>query len=324
MNKERLDSIDQFRGFAIFAMVLANYMADCVVVPSWLKHAPDIGLTVIDLIAPFFIFAIGLTYGPSLSRRISAGTPGRVAGHFFRRFLTLIGLGAIISAGEVALGQSTSVISWGVLQAIGAAGIVTLPALLLPPKWRVLVGITVLAGYQALLDASWLPIVLHSSHGGIHGALSWSGMLIVATAIGDDALLQGRSEWRLVIWSILALGAGIALAAFLPELAPVSKNRVSASYVLLSVGASGLLFAGFRVLVDRFRVRVPFLSGWGKNPLLLYLLHYLLLGLFVLPGVAWWHTDAPALLVAAQAVVLVGMLSFIAWALEKRKIVVSL
>ena len=68
----RIASIDQFRGFAISAMVLANYLAGVHCVPVWLKHAPDVGLTVADLIAPFFIFAIGLTYGLSARRRIQA------------------------------------------------------------------------------------------------------------------------------------------------------------------------------------------------------------------------------------------------------------
>ena len=49
-----------FRGLAIVLMILANFLAGAAVVPGWLKHAPDAGLTVIDLIAPFFIFAIGL------------------------------------------------------------------------------------------------------------------------------------------------------------------------------------------------------------------------------------------------------------------------
>ena len=45
----RIDAIDQFRGAAIVLMVLANYLADVGSIPSWLKHAPDIGLTAIGL-----------------------------------------------------------------------------------------------------------------------------------------------------------------------------------------------------------------------------------------------------------------------------------
>ena len=65
MKSNRISSIDQFCGFAILTMVHANFMVGIQIIPAWLKHAPDIGLTVIDLIASFFIFAISLSYGLS-------------------------------------------------------------------------------------------------------------------------------------------------------------------------------------------------------------------------------------------------------------------
>ncbi len=321
---QRLDSIDQFRGLAILLMVLANFLADKAIVPAWLKHAPDVGLTVIDLIAPFFIFAIGLTYGPSFRKRIGMLTPGRAAGHFARRWLAIMGIGAIISAGEIAVGRSAGGISWGVLQAIGAAGLVTLPTLLVPPRLRALIGLVILAGYQVLLDASWLPIVLASPHGGMHGALSWSAMLVISTAIADDSLAPDAPAWRLPAWSACALAVGIALALLLPDLVPVSKNRVSASYVLVSTGASGLLFFLFRVSSDRLKVRISLLRAWGKNPMVLYVLHYLLLALVVLPDAPWWHSQASGLLVIIQAAFLVAILGAAAWLLDRRRIIVSM
>jgi len=53
-------------------MVLADYLAGPEVVPAWLKHAPDVGLTVIDFIAPMFLVAIGLTLGPSFPQASGA------------------------------------------------------------------------------------------------------------------------------------------------------------------------------------------------------------------------------------------------------------
>jgi predicted acyltransferase len=310
-------------------MVLANYLADVAVVPAPLKHAPDTGLTVIDLIAPFFIFAIGLTYGPSLRRRLSTQTAGRAAGHSVRRFLAFIGIGAVISAGQTALGMNAAGIDWGVLQAIGAAGLAALPLLFLPPWGRAAAGLAILAGYQVLLDVAWLPLVLRSPHGGIHGAVSWSAMMILATAVADGSAEAGREgrripgPWRLALWSAAALAAGLALAGLLPGLAAVSKNRVSASYVLVSLGASGLLFSLFRLLVPRGGASVPVLGAWGKNPLLLYVLHFVLLALVVLPGVDWWHVGASPVLTALQSVGIVGILTVVALVLERRGVVVS-
>lgn len=106
MPKQRITSIDQFRGFAILTMVLANYMGQVQVIPAWLKHAPVVGLTVNDLIAPFFIFAIGLTYGLSFHRSLGWDGVLSTYSHFFARFVAIVGLGAIISAGETALGDN--------------------------------------------------------------------------------------------------------------------------------------------------------------------------------------------------------------------------
>jgi len=72
----RLISIDYFRGQAIILMVLSNYSVGVIAVPSWLKHAQDIGLTINDLIAPIFIFAIGLTYGLSVRTRSECTSRG--------------------------------------------------------------------------------------------------------------------------------------------------------------------------------------------------------------------------------------------------------
>lgn len=70
MQINRIASIDQFRGFAILTMVLVNYLGGVQLSPVWLQHAPDIGLTFPDLVAPLFIFAIGLTFGMSFHRRL--------------------------------------------------------------------------------------------------------------------------------------------------------------------------------------------------------------------------------------------------------------
>ena len=226
-------------------------------------------------------------------------------GHFLRRWLALIGIGAIISTGEVLVGKNASPISWGVLQAIGVAGIVTLLVIGVPPLGRALIGLAVLAAYQVLLDSSWLQTVLHSEHGGMEGALSWSAMLILSTVIAD-AWKRSRVSEAGVAWpSAVALAAGLLLSL----VAPISKNRVSASYVLVSLGASGLLFAVVLLIVNRLRLSAGYLRWWGINPLLLYIMHYLLLALVVLPDAPWWHVQASIPLVIAQAAVIIAILS---------------
>ena len=101
---------------------------------------------------------------------------------------------------------------------------------------------------------------------------------------------------------------------------PVSKNRVSASYDLITLGFSGLIFSIF-YLAD---FRLGFFAAWGMNPLLLYLLSFLVTGLFVLPGVPLWHAQAPLWLVGIQALILVLVLSSLALYWQKKGFVFSM
>ena len=320
MNHNRINSIDAFRGLAILGMVLANYLAGVEWVPSFFKHAPDVGFTVIDLVAPMFIFAIGLTYGSSYRHRVRVDGAWNTVLHFITRFFAILGIGALLSAGEIALGVDGQTINWGVLQAIGIAGLVTLLFIRVPAWERLLIGLALLAIYQVLLDSLWLQTVLSSPHGGLQGSLSWSGMLIIASVFGD-LFMRNKTRLRwLTLFSLFLVSAALALTFWLP----ISKNRVSLPYVLLTSGLSGLLFCGIHLLSKRFRVRMRLLEVWGRNPLLLYVLHMLLLGVMVLPNIPTWYQQAPVWLVSLQVGFLLAVLTTVAVIMDKKKKYISL
>ena len=311
--RPRLEAIDQFRGFAILLMVLADYLAKPQRVPAWLKHTPDVGLTVIDLIAPLFIFAVGLTYGISFRRGLARSGAWQTTVDFVRRYAALIGIGYLLTLLGDSTGIYESTVNWGLLQAIGAAGLVTLIVIGLRWQWRLVAGLALLAAYQVLLDRFWLQDVLDAIHGGPWAAMAWGSMLILATVLADfyhDGALRKLHLWA----SLTFLVTGIALAWLLP----VSKNRVSASYVLLAVGISALVFGLFHLLESRWRLRLPVLSEWGRNALLLYLLHGVVIGVFALPPVPAWYVQAPPWLIALQAAALVAVLSWVGAYLDRR------
>lgn len=311
---KRLQAIDQFRGFAIFLMILANYMNNVQVIPAWLKHADDIGYTVIDLIAPLFVFAMGLTYGFSFRRRLERDGAWSTYQHFLTRNLALLGLGYLMTLLWELSGIQPPSINWGLLQALGAAGLIALPFIRLSPIGRGAIGLGMLAAYQVLLDRYWLQDVLVAPHNGPWGALSWGAMLILATALGDVALDEHSSRRILPVLSIGLAAAGLALAI------PLSKHRASASYVLLSLGLSGLVFYLFYWMQERWQLALPILSDWGRNPLLLYLLHYVLLGIFALPPIPSWYVQASWWLVLVQITILIGILSWVGRYLNQRKL----
>ncbi len=188
----RIQAIDQFRGFAILLMVVFNYLSGIETIPNRLKHVPDIGMNFPDLGTTVFVFAIGLTYGLSYRRRLERNGLTATVGHFTHRYLTFIGLGAIITAGQSLLGIKTELLDWGVLQSSGVAGLLALVVISFSTWARLGIGLGILAVYQVLLDWYWLDIVLNSQHGGLPGSLSWAAILILATVLGDLFLDQGH------------------------------------------------------------------------------------------------------------------------------------
>ncbi len=319
----RLEAIDQFRGFAILLMAPADYLAGIDAVPAWLKHAPDIGYTVIDLIAPLFVFAIGLTFGLSFRRRAARDGYWRTYEHFIARNLALIGLGFLLTLGGDLTGVYASAVNWGLLQALGAAGLITLVVIRLPLLWRAATGLGLLALYQILLDRAWLAYVVAAPHNGPWGALSWGAMLILATVLadlyfGDPTVVRDAERARGVYpWvSLATLGVGLALLLIVS----ISKHRASTSFVLVSLGLSALIFYGFHLLNARTELRLPVLSAWGKNALLLYLLHGVVIGLFALPPYPAWYVEAPWPLIIAQAAALLAILTAIGLYLDRRKL----
>jgi len=315
----RINAIDQFRGFSILLMVLSNYFSPISTLPAWIKHAPDIGFTVIDLVAPLFILAIGLTYGVSFQRRQARDGAWRTYNHFISRNLALIGLGFLITLGGVFTSIYQSTEYWGLLQAIGTSGLITLLFIKLKTRYRFFIGIVILGGYQLLLDQYWLAQVINAAHNGPQGALSWGAMLIVATTLGD--IYRKEEHRNLFPWiSILILISGVILALVVP----VSKHRASASYVLLSIGLSGLIFFIFHLLDNLYQIRISVLTEWGKNSLLLYILHGFLLALLALPQYPGWYIAAPLWLVFAQASLLIVVLSYIGVFFNKKRWILTI
>lgn len=310
----RREAIDQFRGFAILLMVLANFLEGVGNLPAWMKHAPGVGLTLVDLIAPFFIFAIALTYRASWQSRVRRDGPKQAAEHFFERYMAIAGIGFFLTVIDVYIEGTGWREPWGVLQAIGTAGLIALPVVALSWPWRLASGLTVLGVYQVLLQGYWLEEVRDASHGGLKGSLGWGAMLILGTVVADLYHPGDRSRRRFPLAGVVFLAAGLVLALRVP----LSKGCVSASYVLVSVGASGLIFQVFEFLSEKLRLNPAVLSAWGRNPLTLYLLHIVLLGVFVLPRVPAWYALAPAWLTTLQALALLAVLSTIGLILQKK------
>ncbi|MER2564745.1 MAG: hypothetical protein ABTQ32_28730 [Myxococcaceae bacterium] len=94
---------------------------------------------------------------------------------------------------------------------------------------------------------------------------------------------------------------------------------MSIPFVLVTFGAAVIVFLGLR------RVRAPaFLLAWGRNPLVMYCAHLVLLGAFLVPKARWWHFEASVGQAIVQFAAYALVLHLIARTLDRRKIFVTL
>jgi predicted acyltransferase len=304
--------IDRFRGALVILMVIGDYLSGVEFVPSFLKHAPDIGFTLADTVAPAFVFVIGLNFGPSFRRQAQKGWVAAYR-HVMMRYLALTGMGAIIAAATTMVGQPGD---WGVLEAIGVAGLISLLFIRLPVWARFLIGTLMLGAYQYVVDTAMLETVVNSVHGGLFGAVSWGALLVLSTAVAD---VWRRGPIPFLICLIVLISAAGMCAVFVP----VSKHRVSLSYIVITLAMSALVF----LIIKSFAGagagagagRPGILCWWGQNALALYFLHLVVLAFFVTPPVAWWYAQAPAWLAAIQLTAILAFMSMIARWIDIRR-----
>src|SRR6266849_920890 len=92
--KERLVSLDAFRGAIIALMVVVNDPGDGGNSYGPLQHSEWHGWTITDVVFPSFLWIIGVAINLSLSKRMAAGVPkGRLFAQVFRRAVILYALG---------------------------------------------------------------------------------------------------------------------------------------------------------------------------------------------------------------------------------------
>jgi heparan-alpha-glucosaminide N-acetyltransferase len=122
----RIISIDVFRGLTMAVMIFVNALSEVRGLPWWTYHAPasiDV-MTYVDMVFPFFLFAVGLSLPLSVAQRLKRNSSlSSMGAHVAVRVLGLIVLGEILANAEKAdptrMGMSGS--TWALLALICAA-----------------------------------------------------------------------------------------------------------------------------------------------------------------------------------------------------------
>jgi predicted acyltransferase len=180
--RERLLSLDVFRGLTIAGMLLVNDPGTWSAIYPPLEHAAWHGWTPTDLIFPFFLFIVGITTHLSLEARRARGDDDRaLLRQVIRRGLLifLVGLaingfpyftwGAVDGIADPTVGQRVvdRLLHWrimGVLQRIGIAyALAALLTFRTTLKQQVVIAIALLYGY-------WFAMTLLPVPGGFLGA----------------------------------------------------------------------------------------------------------------------------------------------------------
>jgi len=311
-------SIDQFRGFAIFGMIMVNYLNHFQVIPETFKH-PHYGMTFANTIAPFFLIAVGMGYRISFVNMVARSGKRAAVIHSIKRYLILIIIGIVL------YGPDFRVDIWDALVDIGFAGLLALPFILQSKTVRAIAAFAFLILYQLLFVyagyGQWT--MARSIDGGPLGPLSWVSILLFGTML-YDFLKEGNSKAfirKTLIWGIALTLLGYLLSLLQPqEVWQFSQRSMSMAYPILASGIGFLTYLLFYVVNDLYKIEIPHLTILGINPLLLYIVQNILIDLHgnVLPS------SAPLWQALSGFVIIYSLCYLVARYLCRNKIVVKI
>lgn len=266
--RERLLSLDVFRGLTVAGMLLVNDPGSWNAIYPPLRHAEWHGWTPTDLIFPFFLFIVGITTQLSLSARRARGDDERaIRRQIFRRGGLIFLFGLLINGfpfftwGTIeGVGDPTFIDRvvdrlhhWrflGVLQRIGLAYVISaLIATRAGIRAQTIIAATLLVGYWIVMTALPVP-----GTNGTPGALLLDNPATTMAAYWDRYLLDwtrfglGNHLWSgSVTWDpegVLST-AGAVATALLGNLAGrwIAQARPLAERLngLFAAGALGMM-----------------------------------------------------------------------------------
>lgn len=325
--KPRIASLDMFRGFAIFGMILVNYLGRFNVMPETFSH-PRYGMTFANAVAPYFLFAVGMGLRMSLARRIEKTGKKAAYLHSIKRYLILIILGMILYGAGLKTGEWEGLLRmdmWDALVDIGFAGLITLPFIVSGKNTRLGLAFALLIIYQLLFIftgyGEWT--MPNSIDGGPLGPISWASILVFGT-IQMDYLKECKSPEfikKSLILGIPLMIIGLGLSFIQPkEIWEFSQRSMTIAYPLFASGLSILTFLAFYVAADLWKWKIPHMATLGMNPLVIYILQGVLLQFFG----GYYSRDAALWQASLGFVVIYGMCYLVARYLERNKLFIKL
>ena len=310
--RDRLISLDAMRGFTIAAMILVNFPGTWDHIYAPLRHSEWNGLTFTDLIAPFFLFIVGVSVVLAYSRRISQGYSRKsLSRKIIWRSLKILAVGILLNALALFPDFSFSQMRWtGTLPRIAfvflACGILFFVSgwkgqawtcgFILAGYWLVMTCIPTPGEGRVMMEpgvniAAWLDS--HLMPGQMWQG-TWDPESILTTfpsiATGITGMLAGHlllsSRGREAKALMLMVSGYIASAAgyFWGLAFPVNENLWTSSFVLVTSGFAAMTLGAAYYLVDIKGCRFGTAPGviFGSNAITAYVLGDILALIFYL------------------------------------------
>ena len=295
--KDRILSVDIFRGMTIILMVLVNTPGTWSNVYAPFLHATWHGYTPTDLVFPFFLFIVGTSIVFAYqNKEINASVYKKIT----VRSLKLIGLGLFLGAFTISfpfIKDFADIRFPGVLQRIGVFFFFA-ALLFINVKWKTLLGITValLVGYWLLMTlvpvngiastldrapnnfANWLDVQVFGTHN-YKPDYDPEGLLSTVPSIASSLLgvftgliLISKQTKKATI--LMGVGGSLLIIGHIWDLVfPINKALWTSSFVLVTAGWANLILALIYYITDVRKIEFGTIFKYiGANAIIIYFL----------------------------------------------------
>jgi len=295
----RLISLDAMRGFTIAAMITVNFPGNSDFVFGPLNHTHWNGLSFTDLIAPFFLFVVGVSIVFAYSRRLAEGIPPKAMyGKIVVRSLKIFVVGMFLN---LLPDFDLSDVRWtGTLHRIAIVFLVC-ALLYLHTNWKqqAWIGLITLCAYwlaliliptpgigevvlepgrnlAAWVDQQFLPGKMWQGTWDPEGILSTFPSIVTGiTGMLAGRLLLGNYTPHEKVNYLFSLGLLATTCGYLWGLTfPINENLWTSSFVLVTSGMAAMVLGASYFAIDILGRKAGTKPGiiFGANAITVYVL----------------------------------------------------
>jgi len=307
-------SLDVLRGLTVAFMIIVNSSATSSY--SQLKHAVWNGFTLTDLVFPTFLFVVGNAMSFTM-QKYNKNDQGSFLIKVFKRTVIIYLIGIFLNAYPffTIADNHYVLIDFGTIRLVGVLGRIAICYCIVsliiyyggPIVAYIISGIALLTYWWILYQLGDQPdpygltsnavskfdlLILGTNHiwHGEGVPFDPEGLLSTLPAIANvtagyfvGRYIQSIPVSKSTILRLVTAGVVlVSVAALWDQVLPINKKIWTSSYVLLTVGLDLLIIAILLYVIEIVKVKrgLMFFEVFGRNPLALYVLSYLIIKLF--------------------------------------------